>query len=97
MGPPWIVFNLTLIYGPREECFSLIKRLHKAGFTNGSMYMRNMVVQPGPLNVPRPERTMKQPSFRIIDFGRVETREDDDSFVETAYGDRMRAKKELFL
>ena len=40
------------------------------------MYMRNMVVQPGPLNVPRPERTMKQPSFRIIDFGRMQMRGD---------------------
>ena len=61
------------------------------------MYVRNMLVQPGPLSRPREERTMDEPSFRIIDFGRVETREDDDSFVETAYGDRMRAKKELFL
>ena len=37
---------------------------------NGSMFLRNMVVQEGPLSVPREERTMEHPNFRIIDFGR---------------------------
>ena len=83
----------------REECFSLVKRLHKAGFTNGSMYVRNMVVQPGPLNVPRPERTMKQPSFRIIDFGRAVSlrRTGKDTFEESAKYDLNMARSELLL
>ena len=88
---------LTRGIAHREKCYELVGRLQKAGYTNRSMYVRNMLVQPGPLSRPREERTMDEPSFRIIDFGRVETRGDDDSFVETAYGDRMRAKKELFL
>ena len=37
---------------------------------NGSMFLRNMVVQEGPLSMPREERTMEHPSFRVIDFGR---------------------------
>lgn len=38
----------------------------------GSAYVRNFLVQPGPLTVSRAQRTMEKPSFRIIDFGRGE-------------------------
>ncbi|KAK7682781.1 hypothetical protein QCA50_014165 [Cerrena zonata] len=62
----------------QSECFSLIHRLHKAGFVQNSPYLRNMVVQPGPLTVPPEKRSMKYPSFRIIDFGRGQ---DWDSYV----------------
>jgi hypothetical protein len=34
------------------------------------MYERNVLVQPGPLTVPRPNRSLDEPSYRIIDFGR---------------------------
>ncbi|RPD68065.1 hypothetical protein L226DRAFT_541062 [Lentinus tigrinus ALCF2SS1-7] len=54
----------------REKVFELIKRLHKAGFMNGSTYPRNMLSQPGPLSVPRKERSDASASYRIIDFGR---------------------------
>jgi len=46
--------------------------LHKAGFLQGSVYARNIVIQPGPLTVPPSKRSLASPSFRIIDFGRAE-------------------------
>lgn len=45
-------------------------RLHYAGFTQGSFYVRNILVQPGPLTAPPEKRSKDHPSFRIIDFGR---------------------------
>ena len=54
----------------REKCLRLFERLHEAGFMQGSPYPRNMLIQPGPLSVPDKERSLKEPSFRIIDFGR---------------------------
>lgn len=36
----------------------------------GSFYVRNIMVQPGPLSVPPEQRSYDTPSFRIIDFGR---------------------------
>ena len=59
------------ILAPREECLSLVRRLQDDGLTNASMYLRNILVQPGPLSAPRDERTMEKPSFRLIDFGRA--------------------------
>ncbi|KAI8989009.1 hypothetical protein BD414DRAFT_485695 [Trametes punicea] len=58
----------------RRKCLDLFRRLHAAGFTQGSAYRRNMLIQPGPLSVPRDERTVDLPSFRLIDFGRGEAR-----------------------
>lgn len=49
---------------------SLVQRLHLARFSQQSMSVRNMTVQPGPLSVPPSKRSKKTPSFRIIDFGR---------------------------
>jgi hypothetical protein len=34
------------------------------------MYERNVLVQPGPLTVPRANRSLDEPSYRIVDFGR---------------------------
>jgi hypothetical protein len=34
------------------------------------MYHRNVLVQPGPLSVPRANRSLNEPSYRIVDFGR---------------------------
>ncbi|KAG7442741.1 uncharacterized protein BT62DRAFT_1079115 [Guyanagaster necrorhizus] len=56
----------------RSECFSLVLRLHHAGFVQNSLYPRNILRQPGPLSVRPSERSLKTPSFRIIDFGRGE-------------------------
>ena len=67
----------------REECLALVERLHAAGYTNNSMYLRNMLVQPGPLSVPRSERTMERPSFRLIDFGRAVSRQSHESGFES--------------
>ncbi|KAI1792713.1 hypothetical protein LXA43DRAFT_1060411 [Ganoderma leucocontextum] len=54
----------------RLRCLQLVKRLHAAGFAQGSMHVRNVVVQPGPLFAPPGARSYATPSFRIIDFGR---------------------------
>lgn len=48
-------------------------RLHCAGFTQGSWYVRNVLRQPGPLSLPPNERSSSTPSFRVIDFGRGES------------------------
>ncbi|KAI0366532.1 hypothetical protein BV20DRAFT_1124167 [Pilatotrama ljubarskyi] len=55
----------------RTECFSLVLRLHMANITQGSFYVRNIMIQPGPLSHPPAARTFDRPSFRIIDFGRA--------------------------
>ena len=60
----------------RTACYELFKRLHAAGFTQGSIYERNILVQPGPLSAPLEERSDGTPSFRIIDFGRMQMRGD---------------------
>ena len=54
----------------RESIGILLKRLHEAKFVQGSMYERNVLVQPGPLTVPPANRSFNEPSYRIIDFGR---------------------------
>jgi hypothetical protein len=56
----------------RDMIAGLFVRLHNAGFTQGSAYLRNIVVQPGPLTSPPAERSFDNPSYRIIDFGRGE-------------------------
>lgn len=53
------------------ECFSLLQRLHHEDFLQNSFHRRNILVQPGPLTAPPIQRSHKQPSFRIIDFGRT--------------------------
>ncbi len=50
----------------------MYKRLHDARFVQNSVYPRNILVQPGPLTHPRAERSLENPSFRLIDFGRGE-------------------------
>ncbi|KAI0634603.1 hypothetical protein C8Q77DRAFT_1157398 [Trametes polyzona] len=54
----------------REGCYRLFERLHAEGFVQNSPYERNILVQPGPLSAPREKRSLRAPSFRIIDFGR---------------------------
>jgi len=57
--------------------------LHNAGFLQGSVYPRNVLIQPGPLTLPPSERSLASPSFRIIDFGRAEYKLD---FLRDAIG-----------
>ncbi|KAF8492213.1 hypothetical protein F5888DRAFT_1732125 [Russula emetica] len=54
----------------RESIGTLLEHLHEVRFVQGSMYHRNVLVQPGPLTVPRANRSLDEPSYRIIDFGR---------------------------
>ena len=48
----------------------MLRRLHINNYIHGSFYQRNVLVQPGPLTRPPEERSMKMPSYRVIDFGR---------------------------
>ena len=50
----------------------MMLRLHYEGILQGSFYVRNIMMQPGPLTAPPEQRSNKTPSFRIIDFGRGE-------------------------
>ncbi|EKM57232.1 uncharacterized protein PHACADRAFT_254885 [Phanerochaete carnosa HHB-10118-sp] len=50
----------------------MMLRLHYSGFVQGSFFVRNIMVQPGPLTAPPELRSKKTPSFRVIDFGRGE-------------------------
>ncbi|KAI0634601.1 hypothetical protein C8Q77DRAFT_1056000 [Trametes polyzona] len=61
-----------LKYADRQACWSLVNRLHDAGIAHGAVHARNILVQPGPLNIPRDERTLATPSFRLISLGRAE-------------------------
>ena len=74
-------------------------RLHEAGWVQGSVAYRNTVVQKGPLYLPPEERTMDEPSFRIIDFGRAVSRAKDGypAFEDMRLEDVYRAKRELIL
>ena len=62
--------NFRLTSARRTECFSLMLRLNHLNIIQGSFYVRNVLVQPGPLTAPPERRSRAHPSFRIIDFGR---------------------------
>ncbi|PIL28866.1 hypothetical protein GSI_08912 [Ganoderma sinense ZZ0214-1] len=81
-GKPVVYRRLT--HEQRIACYKLLKRLHAAGFTQGSVYERNILVQPGPLSAPPGERSDRTPSFRIIDFGRMKRREEFSSSMRFA-------------
>jgi hypothetical protein len=57
----------------------MFDRLHNARFIQGSIFERNILVQPGPLTLPRAERSLDNPSYRLIDFGRGECYAGDES------------------
>ncbi len=44
--------------------------MHCLGFSHGHARASNMLVQPGPLSLPRELRSMDTPSFRLISLGR---------------------------
>ncbi|PCH41256.1 hypothetical protein WOLCODRAFT_137276 [Wolfiporia cocos MD-104 SS10] len=56
----------------RSQCYTHILRLNYLEILQNSIYARNIMVQPGPLSVHPSKRSMEQPSFRVIDFGRGE-------------------------
>ena len=60
----------------RAEYLAMLSLLHRTGFLHGSLKTKNIAVQKGPLSLPVPKRTWKNPSFRLIDFGRAVARED---------------------
>ena len=62
-------YGLVLL---RTQLHAMFVNLHEAGFLQGSVHPRNILVQPGPLTLPPSERSRESPSFRIIDFGRAE-------------------------
>ncbi|KAF2809246.1 uncharacterized protein BDZ99DRAFT_521688 [Mytilinidion resinicola] len=61
---------------PVNEIRALYERLHDAHFMHGSVYPRNIAIQPGPLSSPPTDRSMNTPSFRIIDLGRARHKSD---------------------
>ncbi|KAF8333622.1 uncharacterized protein EI90DRAFT_2994581 [Cantharellus anzutake] len=55
----------------RDQCLSLLYQIHLANYTHHSAHIRNIVTQPGPLTLPPRSRSLKDPSFRMVDFGRT--------------------------
>jgi len=66
----------------------MFDRLHNAGFTQKSNHWQNLLVQPGPLTDPRAERSINNPSYRIIDFGRGKCYKGDESQSEETMNER---------
>lgn len=55
----------------RHDVLAMFTHLHNAGYVHGSPHRRNIMIQPGPLSHPPEERSIKNPSLRLIDFGRT--------------------------
>ncbi|KAL0062106.1 hypothetical protein AAF712_011033 [Marasmius tenuissimus] len=67
-GEPIVPRDLDL--DDRYECAALLLRFHHLGWTHGSFYIRNIVVQRGD-HADRPdEKNHEEKRFRLIDFGR---------------------------
>ncbi|KAI0064465.1 hypothetical protein BV25DRAFT_1836826 [Artomyces pyxidatus] len=62
----------TLSLDDRQECASLLFRLHHAGFKHNSPFQRNIVMQLGDLQDFPLEKRISDRRFRLIDFGRSE-------------------------
>ncbi|CCM06631.1 uncharacterized protein FIBRA_08911 [Fibroporia radiculosa] len=72
----------------KTQCYTHILRLHMEDFVQNSIYVRNILMQPGPLYLPPSERTLARPVFRVIDFGRGERLND---WAKDRYGQDMSA------
>ncbi|KAI5121411.1 hypothetical protein M0805_003183 [Coniferiporia weirii] len=68
----------------RYECFSLLRRLHAAGYLHNSVYQRNILMQYGPLQMSPFQRSKKHLRFRLIDFGRTAKTNPGNEFQETS-------------
>ncbi|TDL18078.1 hypothetical protein BD410DRAFT_775301 [Rickenella mellea] len=55
----------------KQECYSLLRRLHFEQITHNSAFHRNIVMQNGPLQEPPNRRTKDNPQFRLLDLSRV--------------------------
>ena len=77
----------------------MLRRLHINNYIHNSFYQRNVLVQPGPLTRPPEERSMKMPSYRVIDFGRSKLygpSNDKMSEYDAGWGNELyRATEEL--
>ena len=75
----------------KQECAALLYRLHEAGWSHGSFYERNILVQPGPLSEwPLIRCALGVKSFRLIDFGRsAELCDSNDRAYEETYADKL--------
>lgn len=62
----------TLDIDDRQECASLLFRFHGAGWSHGSVYARNIVMQHGDIQDWPTYRRHSDRRFRLIDFGRSE-------------------------
>ncbi|KAI0046801.1 hypothetical protein FA95DRAFT_1559755 [Auriscalpium vulgare] len=68
----------TLNRDDRQECASLLFRLHKAGFLHNSVFERNICMQLGDIqDFPLAKRASDR-RFRLIDFGRASWTDSDD-------------------
>ncbi|KAH9170045.1 hypothetical protein EDB89DRAFT_1351107 [Lactarius sanguifluus] len=63
----------------KDIILGMFDRLHNARFTQKSTHRGNVLVQPGPLTHPLAERSLDNPSYRIIDFGRGKYYNGDES------------------
>ncbi|KAJ7151192.1 hypothetical protein C8R46DRAFT_1123518 [Mycena filopes] len=89
----------------RAILFAFPHSLFREGFMQNSFYVRNILVQPGPLTDPPHQRSIRTPSFRLVDFGRGERLEDllsdavgaiaGDETSSTAEASRKAAKKRV--
>ncbi|KAI9431933.1 hypothetical protein H4582DRAFT_2001421 [Lactarius indigo] len=77
-GEP-IEYDARLSTGDMDTIWGMFDQLHIAGFTQNSTYRRNILVQPGPLTHPPAERSLDNPSYHIIDFGRGKDYNGDES------------------
>ncbi|KAH8827438.1 hypothetical protein DL96DRAFT_1606683, partial [Flagelloscypha sp. PMI_526] len=68
----------------KHEYISLLERFHAANWIHNSVYPRNVLMQPGPLDTSlldqRLGRYKPKTSFRLIDFGRSFKTKDPDEF-----------------
>ena len=80
----------------RTQLHAMFNIFHEAGFLQGSVYPRNILIQPGPLTIPCSKRSLASPSFRIIDFGRAEFKVEfiRDAIGVPAWGRYMKWKED---
>ena len=69
-------------------------RLHHENFVQGSLYVRNILRQTGPLYLQPEKRSDTTPSFRIIDFGRSSHLEDGEGAPWDEWQEAKRQQKE---
>ncbi|KAG6911422.1 hypothetical protein DXG01_016519 [Tephrocybe rancida] len=84
-----------LTHDQKNEALSLIYRFHYAGWAHGSVYARNILVQPGPISASPSERSKDIPSFRLIDFGRSYRCDAEGSNRASWTGDRYHEESSM--